>query len=212
MIVHRIPSAIGFDSSIYLVISDRTFLVDAGTGLDPNVPYRVERLLDGRALDMVVLTHCHFDHAGGVKSIVEHFDGPAVYAGKQDVPYLASADSRVILNDMFGYPFEPLEAEPLEDGQILVAGESFQVITTPGHTEGSICLYNASEKALFSGDTLFENGYGRTDFPGGSEDSMKASILRLSNIDIRELYPGHGNICDNFSPGLMARVKNMVGV
>ena len=65
---------------------------------------------------------------------------------------------------------------------------------------------------MISGDTLFLGGYGRTDFMGGSFDSMLASLVRLSKLDIRELFPGHGSTCESYTPGMMAEVLRMAGV
>ena len=86
------------------------------------------------------------------------------------------------------------------------------MLETPGHTEGSICLYDEASGTLISGDTLFLGGYGRTDFMGGSFDAMLASLVRLSKLDIRELFPGHGSTCESYTPGMMAEVLRMAGV
>ncbi len=213
MTIYSISTSVPYDSSIYLVVSDRTMLVDAGTGEDPELPTKIGMLLNGRPLDMIVLTHCHYDHVGGVRAVSEKFSHPPIYAGEADVPYLESADDRHILSGMFSSSVGPIDTQPLKDGQSIdLGGTCFKVISTPGHTEGSICLYDAESKALISGDTVFENGFGRTDFPGGSMTSMRSSISRLSNIDIRELYPGHGSVCRNYSRAHIDRLKMMVGV
>ena len=95
-------------------------------------------------------------------------------------------------------PFEAAEADapyPVgnEDWPLEVCGISFKGFRTPGHTQGSICLLDEEHKAIFTGDTLFANSYGRTDFPGGSDEEMRASLTRLLHMN-RELtvYSGHG--------------------
>lgn len=70
--------------------------------------------------------------------------------------------------------------------------ETFQVISTPGHSPGSLCLYWPKQKALFSGDVVFSGGIGRTDFPGGNGKLLKESIQRLAQLDVEYLLPGHG--------------------
>lgn len=82
----------------------------------------------------------------------------------------------------------------LTDGAKIDLGDStLRVIHTPGHTPGSICLYEAQSKSLFSGDTVFPYGsVGRTDLPGGSSRDLIRSISRLVKLDVSVLYPGHG--------------------
>ena len=212
MQIVRIQSSVPHDSGIYLVISDRTMLVDAGTGADPSVPDRIRAELGGRGLDMVVATHCHFDHIGGMPDIVREFRCP-VYAGEADAQHMRVSDDRYTLASMFGGSLPEMEVSDLADGQVIDLGEAaFRVIHTPGHTRGSICLHEPVSGALISGDTLFEMGVGRTDFPGGSMADMRSSLRVLSNVDIRELYPGHGSICRDCGPELTRRALAVVGV
>lgn len=212
MVVHCIQSSIPYDSNIYLVVSDRTMLVDSGTGEDRSVVDRIKSVLAGRNLDMIVATHCHYDHIGGMGSIAEEF-GCEIYAESSDARHMRDADSCFILSDMFDGSIQPMRVNDLKDGQTIdLGGLSFEVIWTPGHTEGSICLYDRSSQMLISGDTLFQTGFGRTDFPGGSTSSMRSSLIRLSNIDIRELYPGHGSKYTSWNRSMMDRILTMVGV
>ncbi|MCK4247341.1 MAG: MBL fold metallo-hydrolase, partial [Methanomicrobia archaeon] len=73
-----------------------------------------------------------------------------------------------------------------------------EVLHTPGHTDGSICLYDEAKKIMFSGDTFFIDGIGRTDLPSGNEEALKESLERLASLDIEKVYPGHGRVgkCD----------------
>ena len=213
MCIQRIDSGVPYDSNIYLVTGGRNMLVDAGSGAGHDrVVDGIRRVLGDSKLDMIVLTHCHFDHVGGLKMLMEEFGCPA-YAGHYDAPYIRMAERRHVLSDVFGGSVEPVEVSDLSDGDVVDLGDSrFRVMWTPGHTEGGICLYDEVSGALFSGDTLFDTGVGRTDFPGGSMRDLRHSIECLSNIDIRELYPGHGNICENYDPAMMARIKTLVGI
>jgi hydroxyacylglutathione hydrolase len=71
---------------------------------------------------------------------------------------------------------------------------SFEVIQTPGHSPGSICLYWPDKKILFTGDVVFNQGIGRTDLPGGNGKELKESIKKISRLDAEYLLPGHGDI------------------
>lgn len=213
MTIHVIDSGIPFDSNIYLVVAERTMLIDAGTGLGSDrVISGIRSILADRRLDMIVATHCHFDHVGGLHDLVSEF-GCEVYAGELDAPRIRDADDRYTLASAFGGLMAPVDVTGLSDGDVIDLGDRrFRTIWTPGHTEGGICLYDESSGTLFSGDTLFETGVGRTDFAGGSMTSLRRSIGFLSNIDIRELYPGHGQTCENYDPAMMARIMTLVGM
>ncbi len=213
MSIFRIESSVPFDSNIYLVVDKRTMLVDTGSGLDHDcVVAGIHSILGDRGLDMIILTHCHFDHTGGLAALIREFKCPA-YAGGPDADCIRRGDSVHTLSDMFGYDFEPVDVRDLRDGDVIDLGtRNFRVIWTPGHTTGGICLYDGIAGTLISGDTLFEAGVGRTDFPGGDMIALRNSIRALSNIDIKELYPGHGSICINYDPAMLARVMTLVGV
>jgi hydroxyacylglutathione hydrolase len=82
----------------------------------------------------------------------------------------------------------------LKEGELMVDDMAFQVIHTPGHSPGSICLYWPEMKALFSGDVVFNQGIGRVDLPGGDGEALKQSIERLTRLEVEYLLPGHGDI------------------
>ena len=133
----------------------------------------------GKTVEAVLLTHGHFDHVGAVKDLA------------------AATDCRVYLCDKDLSMPPQMTAGPLYytdtygDGDLITtAGLVLQVIATPGHTPGSVCLL--CEDALFSGDTLFAGSCGRTDFPGGSTPEILRSLQRLAALpgDFRVL-PGH---------------------
>lgn len=211
MSVIRIPSSVPYDSNIYLIDGREPVLVDAGTGLDSDAVIEGIRLVCRGGPSAIVATHCHFDHAGGIAAIAEEFGCP-VHAGRRDVPSLRSPDRRTV-SRMFGCDMRPVDALPLREGDVVDTGaHSFSVLETPGHTEGSICLFEEGSGTLISGDTLFIGGFGRTDFEGGSMGDMRASLRRLSKLDIRVVFPGHGSTCEHYTPGMMADVLRMAGV
>ena len=136
---------------------------------------------EGLTLGAILLTHGHFDHTGALKSLHEALPEVPIYIHRLDSDNAHNmSNGNLIYTDFY------------EDGDALtVGGLSFSVLHTPGHTPGSVCL--RAEDALFSGDTLFAGSYGRTDFEGGSEAQMRASLARLGKIpeDLR-VFPGHG--------------------
>jgi glyoxylase-like metal-dependent hydrolase (beta-lactamase superfamily II) len=82
----------------------------------------------------------------------------------------------------------------IEEGPLLINGVELQVYHTPGHSPGSICIYWPEKKTLVAGDVIFEQSFGRTDFPGGDSRKLIASIHKLSELDIECLLPGHMNM------------------
>jgi glyoxylase-like metal-dependent hydrolase (beta-lactamase superfamily II) len=197
MVVHQINPDASSDSNIYLVIGSRTALIDTGTGNNGkrNIA-RIKDILNGRGLDMVILTHFHFDHTGGLAGILREF-GSEAFAGAGDAPYIMNADPAV-MSELFYAKAEPVEVTELMEGDTIDLGEHrLRVINTPGHTCGGICLYDEITNSLFSGDTVFGNSIGRTDFPTGSTKELAMSLKKLSGIDVKTLYPGHMDIASD---------------
>jgi len=179
----------GFDSNIY-VFDD--VIIDTGTG--DNIEYVFNSLkkadLNPSDISMIVNTHCHFDHAGGNK----YFDSKLAIH-KKDAPALENGDPIATATYMFGRRVEPrkVDFKLTEDDKI----HDFEVIHTPGHTTGGICLYDG--ETLISGDTVFAGGgFGRYDI-GGDLSMLKESLERLSKLDVEYLLPGHGPSVDNGS-------------
>lgn len=138
----------------------------------------------------IINTHSHPDHTCGNKTIADA-TGAKIVIHKLDAPSLTSVDYG-LFSFTLGGQTSPSAQVLVDNGDIIKVGNvELEVIHTPGHTPGSICLY--TDKNLFTGDTLFVEGIGRTDLPGGSMDtlikSVKEKILTLPDDTI--VWPGH---------------------
>ena len=142
------------------------------------------------AVEAILLTHAHFDHILAADELRRETGAP-VYVYETDAPALA--DPRRSLTVLAKGGAGPLRADHLlKDGEELRVGRlAVSVLHTPGHTPGSCCFLCGD--ALFSGDTLFAGSIGRTDFPGGDDQAMAASLRMLAALEpgIR-VFPGHG--------------------
>ena len=142
----------------------------------------------------ILLTHGHFDHATGAEELAQEFDGIPIYVYEDDKETLA--DPQMNVSYMIGKELVFHADEFLKDEQeIDLAGFHIRVLHTPGHTPGGCCYYIEDTFPLvFTGDSLFKGGIGRTDFPGGSAETLKHSlesrILKLPTTTT--VYPGHG--------------------
>lgn len=140
----------------------------------------------------IILTHGHFDHILGINELKEK-SGAKVYALDAEKELLM--DSHLNASDQIRRPCIVSADEYFHDGQeVTLAGMTFKVMATPGHTAGSCCFLFEEDKILISGDTLFEGSVGRTDLPTGSmralDESLKNKLMVLDD-DVR-VYPGHG--------------------
>lgn len=196
MSVIKIRSRAQYDSNIYLVKGERCVLIDSGTGEDSaGVIANLKAALDGKELYAVISTHCHFDHVGGLADVVERFS--CLSLAGPDAGEITRAGPTA-LAELVGMDLKPVETREMAEGEIIDLGDHrLRVIYTPGHTPGGICLYDEVTGDLFSGDTVFNPGIGRTDFPGGSMKELVDSLRKLSKIEIKSLYPGHGLSADD---------------
>lgn len=178
------------------IVADGGSAVLVDSGIDPEPALRTISELS-LTLDALINTHAHYDHVKGNLGVVES-TGADVVASRRTAEILSSGNNQFILAELFGDLIEPMPVDrTLGEGDTVAVGDlSLGVLETPGHSEGSICLYCAAEKALFTGDTVFADGVGRTDLPGGSYEVLKKSFERLMDFaddhDVDSLYPGHG--------------------
>ena len=139
-------------------------------------------------LKLIVSSHGHWDHIGDNAAVAQH-TGADVGAHPLDHDRLIHPST----NAPFDIPPSVPAVDLAEDGEVRFGAIRLRVLHTPGHTEGSVCLYEPDEGLLFSGDTLFAGGWGRVDLPGGDPDAMVASLGRFLDLeDGVHVFPGHG--------------------
>ena len=144
----------------------------------------------------LINTHCHIDHILGNKFVHQQWGVP-LYIHKADLPLLENAKK---ISEMYGfenYEDSPLPQHYLEEQNIITCGKSsFNILFTPGHAPGHICLLNKKNNIIISGDVIFKNSIGRTDLPGGDHNTLMNSIMKkifpLPNET--QMFCGHGPI------------------
>lgn len=141
----------------------------------------------------VMLTHGHFDHIYGVSALAQKYDIPA-YAHINEKFTIENTNPQICRLYDLSLPAE-FAMTPVSEGEVIEVGDlRFEVIETPGHSQGGLCFYEKTEGVLFSGDTLFAGAIGRTDQPGGDYDLLMKSIFeKLMVLDGSvTVIPGHG--------------------
>lgn len=145
-------------------------------------------------LEAIILTHGHFDHVLGILPLKMAF-GAEIILHKNDLSLYTKAPASARHWLKADTPILPKPDRFVKGKGTIVIGQSIvlEVIETPGHTPGSICLYERSEKVLFTGDTLFKSGVGRTDFSYASHEDLEKSLEKLAKLPPETvIYPGHG--------------------
>jgi len=180
-------------------------LIDAGNGL--NTSNLIEGMkasgFNPKNITRIIITHEHLDHILGVYNIPEiAVTKPEIYAFGITKDALNNGDEDVIAPRMlgirpsvFGVDIKPLNVKNIKGGTVMDVGAfNFEFIYTPGHSLGSVSIYETSQKILFPGDVVFCGGsFGRFDFPGGSLTELRNSIKKLMELDVKIICPGHMN-------------------
>lgn len=188
-IKHMIVGAVA--TNCYLAMNTKTkeaLIIDPGDSAK-----RIAEIIkeEGVTPVAVLLTHGHFDHAMAAEELAGEFQIP-IYAHEKEQETLETP--RINLSGMIGQSLTFHADNYVKDGDVLnLAGFEIKVLHTPGHTLGGVCYYLEKEKVLFSGDTLFCQSVGRTDFPTGSSSTLIRSIKEklMPLADDINVYTGH---------------------
>jgi hydroxyacylglutathione hydrolase len=141
----------------------------------------------------IIITHAHIDHIGGAQKL-KAATGAPVYMNANDQPLSEHIDTQAAWLGMATPEKAEIDVDAREGGKIVLGPAEFQVLHTPGHTQGSISLWIPEENKLIAGDTLFRDSIGRTDLPGGDSEQILRSIRDklLALDDTTAVIPGHG--------------------
>jgi hydroxyacylglutathione hydrolase len=184
-----------YQTNCYILLANETakdcLIIDTGLEADELIDFLQQHKLNPVA---VVLTHGHIDHIIGLAALRSRYPDIKVHIHKLDAGMLTGEKDN--LSSLAGVSFksEPTDFTLQEGNPIELANIKLDVLHTPGHTPGGICLYSKDEGVVFAGDTLFADSVGRTDMPGGNTiqliKSIKEKLCTLPGETI--VYPGHG--------------------
>ncbi|MBL7206606.1 MAG: MBL fold metallo-hydrolase [Candidatus Aenigmarchaeota archaeon] len=177
------------DSNIYLV---GDVVIDSGTGFNfPSMRYLFKMMKKNMDdVKLVLCTHTHFDHIGGAR----YFFESKIACSDVGVPVIEKADIDMSAADFYNGQLKPRKVDQvLKEGDKIKAGKyNLEVIRTPGHTDCSITLYDKAKKIAFTGDSVFADGIGSTEFINSNADELRKSLEKLSKMKIDRYFPGHG--------------------
>ncbi len=181
-----------FGSNAYLLLGKRIALVDSSTDANGLQKALAKLGLHPDDITLILHTHAHADHF----FCDSLFKKAKIAMHAADAEAMNAENTKYTCSDFFNNKEFPKIDLILKNSQKIDLGNfNLQVIHTPGHTSGSVCLYGKKHKILFSGDTIFpEGGRGRTDLPGGDEKAMAKSLEMLKKLDYKMLCAGHGEI------------------
>ena len=204
------------DSHVYLIgtpDSDDMSLIDAG--LMGKGRYKIESILESGVslsnIKRIIMTHTHLDHMGCLGELREAIPHAALWIHENEAALLENGDEKAVYGmDMFEsmcqaqYNIKPGDFcfpvdRKLAGGEALeIGGATWEVLHIPGHSSGSIALYDPQEKILIPGDTVYaDHAIGRFDLHGASGPQLQNSLLTLADLDVNILLPGHNRIMEN---------------
>ena len=193
MIEHlEIIRGVGYDSNIYIL--DEEIMVDTGTGDNfSKIKKLVENKFDINKIKTILNTHCHYDHVGG-NILFKKWLGAKLLVHEKD-SYAIEHNTEATASWLFRKPLDPVSVEKKFIGGEIIKTKnlSLEILHTPGHTAGSICIYEKKIGFLITGDVLFENTCGRTDLPTGNTEQMIQTLKMLKELNPNYIFPGHGN-------------------
>lgn len=179
--IYKIPT----DCNVYFLDFTKKIIIDTGKPMHRTfIEKELRKKISPEKIDLVLLTHLHYDHVGNISL----FPNAKYYASATEIDAFQQDPFGAILNievvNQFTASLQSVEKLNLKQFCL-------EVISSPGHTKGSVCFYYAKEKILFSGDTLFRAAHGRVDLPTSMPKEMMRSLLKLKKLDYTILCPGH---------------------
>jgi hydroxyacylglutathione hydrolase len=169
------------DSNVYFLDLKEKIVIDTGpSSYKAVVKGELSKVVFLDKVDRVIFTHLHYDHSGNF----DLFPNARFYASKEEIGLLNKSKLKTILHPFFAAKFN-VKLHVLKDELGL------KIIPTPGHSKGSVCIFYEKEGVLFTGDTLFFNGFGRIDFPFSDPGRMEESLEKIKKIKYKVLAPGH---------------------
>ena len=185
----------GYGANCWVLIDEETSefaLIDPSPSGEAFSDFLEKRELNKENLKYILLTHGHFDHITGADEIRD-ISGAPLCVHEADADFLTTdknAYKYFFREDLIMRPAEII----LHDGDVLTLGKSeIKVVSTPGHTEGSVCFFVGDN--IYTGDTLFDRSIGRTDLVGGNQAKLEESLRKLISLDRDyNIYPGHGSV------------------
>ncbi len=199
----------GYDSNIYII--DNEIIVDTGTGENfEEIKNKIATSYDISKIKSIINTHCHYDHVGGSLSFKNWLKAEIMMY--ENDAYAVENCTDATVDRIFRKKLKSIKVDKLLKNNETIKTEhlSLKILHTPGHTSGSICIYEEDSKTLITGDTLFENTCGRYDFPTGDKKEMIKTLNKISKLNPSHVLPGHGNIKSYEIHNLIKRILNEI--
>ena len=184
-----------YENNCYVLRKDEKhkdcLIIDTGLDVLPLIEFLQRHEFDPAA---VLLTHGHADHIAGIDELKQHWPALKVCIHGEDAQMLSNPHTNMSALAGVSFRTSPADMFLEDDATISYAGISLDVLHTPGHTPGGVCFYIPGAGVVFSGDTLFAGGVGRSDFPYGNAEQLIAGIREklLALPEATRVYPGHG--------------------